>query len=163
MALPVKDAYRRALILQKLYDVRHTQGWTRLPLEANNTQEEQIIEFNICDQLRQNGLIEFQPYYSHVGDAKITDLGVDVIEGTKEASIAISIDRRVSVSGSAFVQIGNENTQDIRINSDKIVAAINDSSATLTEKEDAKSLFQKVLENPLLSKIFGLFMANGGS
>jgi hypothetical protein len=63
MALPVKDADRRALILQKLYDVRHTQGWTRLPLEANNTQEEQIIEFDICDQLGQNGLIEFQPYY----------------------------------------------------------------------------------------------------
>jgi hypothetical protein len=73
MALPVKDADRRALVLQKLYDVRHTQGWTRLPLEANNTQEEQIVEFNICDQLRQNGLIEFRSYYSHVGDAKITN------------------------------------------------------------------------------------------
>lgn len=157
MAAPVKDADRRAVILQKLYDERHTQKWIRLPLKADNTQAEQIIEFNICNQLRQSGLIEFQSYHDNRGDVQITNLGVDVMEGNIKAPIAISIDRIISVSKSTLVQIGNENTQDIRIDADKIVAAIDRSTATLTEKGDAKTLFQKILENPLLSKILGLF------
>jgi hypothetical protein len=95
------------------------------------------------------------------GMGRITNLGVDVIEGNIKAPIAISIDRSISVSGSNLVQIGDGNTQDIRINSDKIVAAINQSTATLGEKEDAKSLLQKILENPLLSKIFGMFTGSG--
>jgi hypothetical protein len=160
IAVAVKDADRRAVILQKLYAKRHAQSWVGLPLEAH-TQEEQIIEFNICNQLHQSGLIEFKPMNPYGGAAQISNLGVDVIEGNAKPPIAISIDRSISVSGSTFVQIGNDNTQDIRIDADKIVAAINHAAATSTEKEDAKTLFQKVLENPLLSKIFGLFTGGG--
>jgi len=47
------------------------------------------------------------------------------------------------------------------MNADKIVSAINSSTATEAEKEEAKSLLQRVLENPLLSMVTGWF--GGGS
>jgi hypothetical protein len=139
MAVPVKDADRRAVILQRFYDERHVRSWVAFPAEASATHEERVITSNICDQLHQGGLIELRrPLQGEPGGmARITNLGVDVIEGNTKAPIAISIDRSISVSGSTLVQIGDGNTQDIRIDADKIVAAINHSSASLTEKEDA--------------------------
>jgi hypothetical protein len=161
--MAVNDADRRAVILQKFYDERHVRSWVGFPAEANATQEDKLVTANICYQLHESGLIEWKTPARGLpeGMGRITNLGVDVIEGNSKAPIAISIDRSISVSGSTLVQIGNENTQDIRIDADKIVAAINHSTATSTEKEDAKSLLQKILANPLLSKIFGMFMGSG--
>jgi hypothetical protein len=154
----VKDADRRAVILRKFYDERHIRSWVGFPAEPNASQEDKLITANICYQLYESGLIEWRTPSSDrrpmrglpEGMGRITNLGVDVIEGNTKAPIAISIDRSISVSGSTLVQIGDRNTQDIRVNADKIVAAINQSTATLTEKEDAKSLLQKILLNPLL-------------
>ena len=39
--------------------------------------------------------------------------------------------------------------------SDKVIAAINDSQATVEEKEKARSAVQSILSSPLLTKIFG--------
>jgi hypothetical protein len=89
--------------------------------------------------------------------AHITGLGVDVVEGNVRSPIAITIDRRVTGSGSSHVQVGDGNVQDIHMTADKIVAAINSSTASEAEKEKAKSLLQRVLENPLLSTVTGWF------
>jgi hypothetical protein len=165
MAVPIKDADRRAVILQRLYDERHVHPWIAFPLPEISSQEEQIIAGNICAQLQQAGLIEWktpapgQP----MGMAHITGRGIDVIEGNAKSPIAITIDRRVTITGSrGHIQVGDSNVQDIRMNADKIVAAINSSTTTEAEKEEAKSLLQRVLENPLLSTLIGLF-GGGGS
>lgn len=107
----MKDADRRAIILSKLYDERHVRSWISVPFDTTKSTEEQIIETNICDQLSQYGLIEWKGLVgSPVGMAKITARGVDVVEGSSKAPIAINIDaRRISVSGSANVQIGDGN------------------------------------------------------
>jgi len=93
--------------------------------------------------------------------ARITNLGVDVIEGSTKPPIAITIDRRVTITGSSHVQVGDSNVQDIHMKADKIVAAINSSTATEAEKEEAKSLLQRVLANPLLSTVTGWFSGSG--
>jgi hypothetical protein len=94
------------------------------------------------------------------GMGRITNLGVDVVEGNTAAPIAISIDRSISVSGSTHVQIGDGNVQDLHMNADKIVGAINRSTATGAEKEEAKSLLARLLDNPILSRIVGLIVGS---
>lgn len=60
MVVPIKDADRRALILQRLYDERHVGSWTDFPLpEIVSLEEDKIID-NICTQLQQAGLIEWK-------------------------------------------------------------------------------------------------------
>jgi hypothetical protein len=93
--------------------------------------------------------------------AHITGRGVDVVEGSTTAPIAISIDRRISVSGSTHVQIGDGNVQDLHLNAEKIVAAINRATATEAQKEEAKSLLGRLLDNPIMSKIIGAFTGLG--
>jgi hypothetical protein len=85
-------------------------------------------------------------------------MGSTWIEGNASPPIAITIDsRQYSVHGSSNVQIGERNAQNIAFNADKIIAAINDSQATVEEKAHAKSVIQSILDSPLLSKIFRLF------
>ena len=60
--MPIKDADRRAVILQRLYDERHLRGWTVFPLPETSSEEEAIIDSNICVQLRQAGLIEWRTH-----------------------------------------------------------------------------------------------------
>jgi hypothetical protein len=79
-----------------------------------------------------------------------------VIEGNAKSPIAITIDRRVTITGSSHIQVGDSNLQDIHTNADRIVMAINSSTVTEAEKEEARSLLQRVLENPLLSRLIGL-------
>ncbi|MGP0059953.1 MAG: hypothetical protein ACLPID_11775 [Beijerinckiaceae bacterium] len=157
-SLVIKDSDRRAIVLQKFYDERHSKGWGGLPVAPAASKEEQIITANICQQLSQNGLIEWKGLGGEpVGMGRITARGIDVIEGNAIAPIAITIDsRQFSVHGSSNVQIGDGNAQDIKLNAERIVAAINNSSATAEEKEKAKSIWQSLLDNPLLAKALGI-------
>lgn len=72
-----------------------------------------MIEGNICDQLSQVGLVEWKGLIGNAtGMAKITAHGIDVIEGTAKAPIAVSIDaRHISISSSANVQVGDGNNR----------------------------------------------------
>jgi ABC-type transport system substrate-binding protein len=84
------------------------------------------------------------------GFARITSRGIDVIEGNATSPFAINI-----VHSSSNVQIGEGNAQSFTFSGEKIVGAINNSNATTTEQEKAKSLWQSVLDR--LTKVIGLF------
>jgi hypothetical protein len=157
MVAPLKDADRRAVILRKFYDERHIRSWVGFPVDPNVSPEERLIIANICCQLHDGGLIEWKTPARGLpeGMGRITNLGVDVVEGNTSAPIAISIDRRISVSGSTHVQIGDSNVQDLHLNAGKIVSAINQSTITASEKEEAKSLLRKLLDNTVLCKVLG--------
>jgi hypothetical protein len=159
---PLKDADRRAFILRKFYDERHIRSWVGFPADPSASQEEKTIVANICSQLHEGGLIEWKTPARGLaeGMGRITNLGVDVVEGNTAAPIAISIDKSISVSGSTHVQIGDSNVQDLHLNADKIIAAINNSTATEAEKEEAKSLLGRLLDNPILSRIVGLIVGS---
>jgi hypothetical protein len=154
MAVPMKDADRRAVILRRFYDARFV-GWMDLPVDPNASQEDRTISAHICEQLQQHGLLEWNSIARPDGMGRITATGIDVIEKTAPSPIAISIDRRISVSGSMGVQIGDSNTQDIRLDAETIFAAVDRSSATPAEKQEAKGILQSVLANPLVSSIIG--------
>jgi len=88
--------------------------------------------------------------------------GVDIIEGTAKAPISISYDysQIVSVNHSSAVQIGDGNVQDMSVHIGKIVSAIDESSASEQRKAEAKSLFKKFLEHPLVAAIGGGIASN---
>ena len=115
----------------------------------------------ICDQLAEKLLIEFTAAKGRGGvtmhgAGKITAYGVDVIERQAPPPFAINLDlsHRVEVHGSSNVQVGNANVQTV-IDVDRVVAAIDHSTASEAEKAEAKSLLKKFLEHPLVSVIVG--------
>jgi hypothetical protein len=97
------DADRRAVVLRKFYEARHSSEWYYM-----RDDEDALITMNICRQLDQNSLIEWKPHPGgSVGMGRITSHGVDVIEGNAQPAIAVSIDKRISISGSKHVQVGD--------------------------------------------------------
>jgi hypothetical protein len=152
-----RDADRRAIILQRLYDQRHhSDGFIPVP-ENGGSPEERITAVNIARQLSQNGLIDWKELSgAGMGMARITAQGVDIVEGTRASPITIAINRSINIHGSTNVQVGEGNRQEISIAGEKVIAAINNSTATAEEKEKAKSVLQSVLSSPVLSAALGL-------
>jgi hypothetical protein len=90
--------------------------------------------------------------------AKITAFGADVIEGSTPPPISINVDSSVNVHGSQGVQIGGQgNVQNITMDVGKLMNAVDAGTGTMQEKEEAKSLLKKVLENPLAKFALDLF------
>jgi len=158
------DNELRGLILQKYYD-RRRGGWFQWKTEDFDdvpVEFDAVDLFRVCDQLGKHGLIEWKraagaPDETIGGFGKISAFGVDVIEGHAKPPISITLDhsRHITVHGSSNVQIGNANIQDVSIQIEKIIAAIDSSPASETEKAEAKSLLKKFLEHPLVTSIAG--------
>jgi hypothetical protein len=105
-----KDSDWRARVLRALYDTRHQIDWRPMPTaDETLSSEETKILLNICRQLAEGGLIEWKSVAGgQFGMARITSQGIDVIEGNVASPIALTVDaRRISVTGSANVQIGD--------------------------------------------------------
>lgn len=105
-----KDSDRRARVLRTLYDTRHQIDWRPMPAANQALSSEEVkILLNICRQLAESELIEWKTLAGwQFGLARITSQGIDVIEGNIASPIALTVDaRRISVTGSANVQIGD--------------------------------------------------------
>ena len=63
--------------------------------------------------------------------------------------MSINIDQRVAVHGSTNVQIGSGHIQNVS-DFEMLNASINGAQATQTEKEEAKSLLEKLASNKLV-------------
>ena len=157
----MKDTEIRGLLLQKYYEIRR-QDYSLPSPEAfgGDLSKEDILY--VSDQLGQHGLIEWKPLKADVGGlvggmGRITAYGIDVVENTATAPIAIQFSQpNINISGSN-VAIGDSNTQTLNIQFDKIVQAIDHSSASDAEKKEAKSLLTKFLEHPLVKKLLALW------
>jgi hypothetical protein len=79
-----------------------------------------------------------------------------VIEQTRESPISVTIDQRISVTGSSHVQIGSGNVRNVT-DFDKLNVAVEKSNATQAEKEEAKSLLEKLSKNPFVLAILKKF------
>jgi hypothetical protein len=158
----MKDKDARGIVLRALYDVRHTQTHPAVPSDVPGLEvlEPQVLN-NILRQLREQNLIEFRPMSGGdvvFGRANITSYGVDVVEGEKVSPIAIAIDNSVNVHSSQNVMVGgSSNAQTVTMDVDKLFNAVDGAAASATEKAEAKSLLQKVLDNPLAKKLLGWF------
>lgn len=67
---------------------------------------------------------------------------------------ATNVNQTFNIHGGQ-IQIGNENKQEIYNNFQTLIRAIEESSATNEEKEEAKSRLKKFLEHPLVTTIAG--------
>jgi hypothetical protein len=164
----MKDGELRGIVLEKFYELRNEQ-----PGMLNVLSLPEIVSLdpnvnrllNICDQLGEHGLIHWKSLgsFSAVGGmGKITARGVDVVEGTATAPITVTLhDHRISVSQSSNVQIGDSNTQGVKLRIDKLIAAIDHSEASYAEKAEAKSLLEKITSNPLLQTILSAVLGGG--
>ena len=161
----MKDGELRGIVLEQFYGLRNEQlGWLNvldLP-ELSLVEDNKRRLLNICEQLGEHALIQWKSLNSHSaigGMGKITAKGVDVVEGASIAPIAITLhDHRISISQSSNIQVGNSNTQDVNLQIDKIIAAIDHSEASDGEKAEAKSLLEKICSNPLLQTILSAFI-----
>jgi hypothetical protein len=122
-----------------------------------------IAVANVLEQLAQHNLIDWKPLKGSGGHymtymARIKAGGVDVIEGTANPAISISVDNSVSVHGSQGVQIGGQgNVQTVTMDVGHLLNAVDGGAGTQQEKEEAKSLLKKITENPLVKAAFELW------
>lgn len=156
----MKDSEVRGLILQKLYDARHDKHqFVGVPEGLAIKDIDNKVLGNVTAQLEQQGLIEFKQTVStsyRSGIAWILAPGVDVVEGTTAPPIAITFDHSINVSGSQGVQIGGQgNTQTTTIDVEKMINAVENGAGSFQEKEEAKSLITKLMENPLAKAAIG--------
>jgi len=136
------DGELRGIVLESFYKLRNQQRtcsmWLALP-EFTSLESDIHRLLNICEQLGQHGLIQWKSLNSLTADGgmgKITARGVDVIEGTAHAPITVTLhDHRISVNQSSNVQIGDSNTQDVkvRINAHDLARLVTDLTKHLGE------------------------------
>ena len=157
----MKDADIRGLVLQKLFDARNARRrGLKIPegldIPGFDLSEEHNLHVlgNATKQLAEKNLITFheminRPYPS--GLAIINADGIDVVEGTARSPISITLDNSVNVHGSQGVQVGGQgNVQNVTLDVGKLINAIDGGSGTIQEKEEAKSLLKRVIDNPLV-------------
>jgi hypothetical protein len=60
------------------------------------------------------------------------------------------------------VQIGNSNVQRTNLDIRELILAVDHSKASDLEKEEAKSLIQRVSENKLVASVLGALLATMG-
>jgi hypothetical protein len=116
----LKDGELRGVILEKFYEVRNQEPRMVDPLRLPGLdliEPDQIRGLNICEQLEEHGLLHWKSFrglQSIGGIGHISATGVDVIEGTTPAPIAINL-HSISVNQSSNVQIGDSNVQDVSV------------------------------------------------
>jgi hypothetical protein len=156
----MKDTELRGLLLQKFYEHRRERQYVPNVAELGGGLSAQDL-YSICDQLDDNNLIHWKPFLSVLGVSggwgRITARGVDVIEGTVEPPITIVLNHapNISVSSSSNVQIGDGNSQSLTMEIEKLVSAIDHSTANEEQKKEAKSRLKSFLEHPLVCSIAG--------
>jgi RIP homotypic interaction motif len=160
MKVTMKDNEIRGIVLRAYYDRRRDGEFQWYENDLKNLPKiDRVDLFRACDQLAEHGLINWNPIRLRsgtiTGAGKITALGVDVIEGHSHPPDSITLDQSISIHGSSNVQVGSHNVQDISIQIEKLVSAIDHSSASDEEKAEAKSRLKKFLEHPLVASIAG--------
>jgi hypothetical protein len=156
----------RGEVLDVFYKARTKVEYLELSALASHVTTQPSDVARICDQLAEAGLIKWKPLRDArgvvAGMGKITGKGVDVIEGTATPPISITIhDRSVNISGSSGVIVGNGNSQTVVGDIGKLFTAIDHSNVSEGEKHEAKTMLQKLANNPTLWAILGTFFTSG--
>ncbi|MCW5213158.1 hypothetical protein VU04_09645 [Desulfobulbus sp. TB] len=158
----MKDSELRGLVLQYFYDRRSEKDLLPpKPADLGVEVNKQDI-FRICGNLGEKKLLKWT--LLKVGlevvarSGEISAFGVDVVEGeATPADIKVKFvqhnNNTVTITESTGVNniIGSNNTLTLPELTQKIESA----DATPQEKEEAKSLLRKILENPTIAAVLG--------
>jgi hypothetical protein len=166
MQQPMRDTERRGIVLERFYAARHKVDWLEFDALSTHVTMDRTELANICSQLGQHGLIDWEAVEALTGNiplrGRITASGIDVIEGTALAPISITLhDHSVRVTGSNNVQIGNANTQTVHVQIKKVLTQIEQAQASQPEKQEAKSLLERLSNNALLVSVLGALFGGG--
>ncbi|CAK8716865.1 hypothetical protein GCAAIG_06275 [Candidatus Electronema halotolerans] len=158
----MRDSELRGYILQYFYERRREHSLpspksVELGVEVT---EQDILQ--ICDQLSEKNLLDWQPIKSGLkhseftfqGTGRISTLGIDVVEGAVNPVINVEFNRHRNTESAT----GSKGGDHITCNNNRLtflwlIKAIESSDATPQEKEEAKTLFRNFFEHPLVSKI----------
>ena len=104
---------------------------------------------------KQRGAIKWNPLKALGGAiggiGKITSAGVAVVDGDAQPPFSITLhDHRVTVSDSTGVIVGSGNTQKVKLNKRHIENVIEKSNSSEDEKNEAKTLLERVIGNSTL-------------
>jgi hypothetical protein len=163
---PVRDTESRGVVLERFYAARHKVDWLDFSALLTHVMMDRTELANICKQLGQHGLIEWESVDTLTGNipmrGRITASGIDVIEGNAVAPISVTLhDHSVHVTSSTNVQIGNANTQSVQLEIKKILTKIDQAAAPQPEKQQAKSLLESLSNNALLVSLIGGLFGGG--
>jgi len=164
----MKDSVVRGRLLQLLYEHR-TEGSTPLghgeqavPPPGSISRRDWL---RAAAQLSEYGLIDWTPIEDKSGMgllsgfAKINDFGVQVIEAGVASPIKISIDesRRTAVpqTGQTPIVVSTPPQKRVTDALEKVIIAINQAEVSEQEKNEAKSLLQKLLGSKAAAKVLG--------
>ena len=156
----MKDSEVRGIILQRLYDIRHSNhGMVDVPDGLGVMNIPPTVLGNCAAQLDEQGLIMFRQVMGREyrsGYGSITAFGVDVVEGNVKPPIAVTIDSSINVSASQGVQIGGHgNVQNMSFDIEKMISMVDSANGTIAEKDEAKSLLKKIAENKIVQGVLG--------
>jgi hypothetical protein len=150
----MNDSELRGLVLKALYDIRHTDSHSMVPGVPGLPDVNVETLRNIVIQLSDKGLIKYTGLMGGpniIGRASISAEGVDVVEGNARAPISVTFDHSVNIHGSQGVQVGGQgNTLNITMDVGKLINAIDGGAGSIQEKEEAKSLLKRLVDNPLV-------------
>jgi hypothetical protein len=138
-------------ILKTLHE-KHHQDLVPLTAALSVLGVPQNVLRSNLSRMRQRGLIDWlDQEIGGLGMGHITDYGINVAENKVPPPMPMVI-HYTNVTQSSHVQVGQGNVQGVTIDLDvgKLVAAIDNSKATLDEKAEAKSLLKRIVENPLV-------------
>jgi hypothetical protein len=156
----MKDIQLRGIILAKYYERR--RGTFFLPNEAdfnNLISIDNILA--ISDQLGQHRLIEWKSIKALggmvTGMGKISAYGIAFVEGEATPDIKVEFvqNKSITITGSSNVIVGNQNHVTINQHISELANAIEKSSGTTEQKEEAKGFLRQFIEHPLVSAIAG--------
>jgi hypothetical protein len=159
----MKDRDGRAIILQKLYELRDEKQWvTPKDLQTENETLGGVVLTRLMSQLAENGLIEWKPNLSRRTGridfyaARILSAGVEVIEGSRQPPIAINVDKGITLHGSHNVMIGGqENTPSVTMDLEQLNMIVDSSDSSQADKQAAKSIFKMLSESKLAQWAIG--------
>ena len=164
----MKDSVVRGCLLQLLYE-RRSEGSIPFghaeqavpPPEGINRRD----WLRAVAQLSQYRLIDWTPFEDQTGMgllsgfAKISDLGVKVLEAGVASPIPISIDesRRTTIPRKQPAPIAASTPQQQMIAEalEKVITAINQADVSEQEKNEAKSLLRKLLDSKAAASVLG--------
>ncbi len=99
------DAEIRGTLLKVFYDLRHNAGGWVKTSDMNASGVDRQVIGAVCGQLKDGGLIQWKPLIGAdrgfvIGMAKITAIGVDVVDGARKSPIAIKFSAPASIADS---------------------------------------------------------------
>ncbi len=180
----MKDRELRGLILQYFYDRRRKDRLPApKPADLDVDVDDQDI-LQVCDQLRDHNLLNWHSVHIPsmtidswgkgkgvacslgsintfgIDVVESAENGIDVIEGTVNSSIKVTFvqhnNNTVTITESTNVNsmIGSNNNN-TALTLSELVKAVESADVSPQEKEEAKSLLRKALENPTIAAIMG--------